>query len=72
MLTWLLNDEVGNGLYVAIDVNVFVNDVNDVNVNSNASNVNTVADEEKLLVDQFPNISIGQILNWSEIFCLYL
>ena len=41
----------------------FVNDVNDVNVNSNASNVNTVADEEKLLVDQFPNISIGQILN---------
>ena len=42
MLTWLLNDGVGNGSYIATDVNVNVNDVNDVNVNSNASNVNTV------------------------------
>ena len=52
-MTWLLNDDIGNGLDVA----------NDVNVNDNANNVNTVADEKKLLSNQFPNISIGQILN---------
>ena len=60
-MTWLLNDDIGNGLDVANDENV--NDVNDVNVNDNANNVNTVADEKKLLSNQFPNISIGQILN---------
>ena len=60
-MTWLLNDDIGNGLDVANDVNV--NDVNDVNVNDNANNVNTVVDEKKLLSNQFPNISIGQILN---------
>ena len=47
MLTWLLNDDVGNGLNVASDVNVNVNGVNDVN---GASNANTVADEKKLLI----------------------
>ena len=51
LLTWLLNDDVGNGLNVASDVNVNVNDVNDVN---GASNANTVADENKLLINQFP------------------
>ena len=47
LLTWLLNDDVGNGLNVASDVNVNVNGVNDVN---GASNANTVADEKKLLI----------------------
>ena len=51
LLTWLLNDDVGNGLNVASDINVNVNDVNDVN---GASNANTVADENKLLINQFP------------------
>ena len=69
MLTWLLNDDAGNGLNVANNVNVNVNDVNDVN---GASNVNTVADEKKLVINQFPNISIGKILNWLEIFPTYL
>ena len=71
MLTWLLNDDVGNGLNVANDVNVNVNvkDVNDVN---SASNVNTAADEKKLLINHFPNTSNEQILNWSEIFSPYL
>ena len=50
-MTWLLNDDVGNGLNVASDINVNVNDVNDVN---GASNANTVADENKLLINQFP------------------
>ena len=66
-MTWLLNDDIGNGLNVASDVNVNANDVNDVN---GASNANTVADENKLLINQFPNI--GQLLNWSEIFSQYL
>ena len=35
------------------DVNINVNDVNDVN---GASNLNTVSDEGKLLINQFPNI----------------
>ena len=48
MLTWLLNDDVGNGLNVASDVNVNVNDVSKVN---GASNANTVADEKKLLIN---------------------
>ena len=39
LLTCLLNDDVGNGLNVASDVNVNVIDVNDVN---GASNVNAV------------------------------
>ena len=62
-MTWLLNDDIGNGLNVANDVNINVSDVNDVNVNGNAKNVSTVADEKKLLINQFPNINIGQILN---------
>ena len=69
MLTWLLNDDVGNGLNVANDVNVNVNDVIDEN---SASNVNTAAHEKKLLINQFPNTSNEQILNWSEIFSPYL
>ena len=78
MLTWLLNDDVGNSLNVAGDVNVNVNDVNEVNC---ASNANTVADEKKLLINRFPklsieqifpNVRIEQILNWSEIFSPYL
>ena len=78
MLTWLLNDDVGNSLNVASDVNVNVNDVNEVN---GASNANTVADEKKLLINRFPklsieqifpNVRIEQILNWSEIFSPYL
>ena len=48
MLTWLLNDDVGNGLNVASDVNVNVNDVSKV---YGASNANTVADEKKLLIN---------------------
>ena len=67
MLTWLLNNDAGNGLNVANNVNV--NDVNDVN---GASNVNTVADEKKLVINQFPNISIGKILSWLELFPTYL
>ena len=78
MLTWLLNDDVGNSLNVAGDVNVNVNDVNEVNC---ASNANTVADEKKFLINRFPklsieqifpNVRIEQILNWSEIFSPYL
>ena len=68
MLAWLLNDKVGHGLNIGSDVNINVNDVNDVN---GASSANTVADEKKLLINQFPNI-IGQILNWSGIFSPYL
>ena len=49
-LTWLLNNNVGNSLNVANDVNVNVNDVN------GASNVNAVADEKKLLINHFLNI----------------
>ena len=71
MLTWLLNDDVGNGLNIANDVNVNVN-VNDVNDVNSASNVNTAADEKKLLINQFPNTSNEQILNWSQIFSPYL
>ena len=54
MLPWLLNDDVEN--YINVANGVIVNDVNDVNGGSNA---NTVLDENKLLINQFPNISIG-------------
>ena len=41
MLIRFLNDDVGNGLNVAIDVNVNVNDANDVNGASNIINFQT-------------------------------
>lgn len=57
LLTWLVNDDVANGVNVVNDVNINVNDVNDGNVNdvNDASNTNTVADEKQLLINQFPN-----------------
>ena len=57
MLTWLVNDDVANGVNVVNDVNVNVNVVNDRNVNdvNDASNTNTVADENQLLINQFPS-----------------
>ena len=57
MLTWLVNDDVANGVDVVNDVNVNVNAVNDRNVNdvNDASNTNTVADENQLLINQFPS-----------------
>ena len=86
LLTWLLNDDVGNGLNIANDINVNVNDVND---KDGASNVNTVDDEKKLLINQFPNIKYPanvklirnifsvSLKSWGECclclcFCLYL
>ena len=41
MLIRFLNDDVGNGLNVATDVNVNVNDANDVNGASNIINFQT-------------------------------
>ena len=86
LLTWFLNNDVGNGLNIANDVNV---NVNDVNYKNGASKVNTVDDEKKFLINQFPNIkylaNVKLIRNifsvslksWGECclclcFCLYL
>ena len=41
LLIWSLDDDVGNGLNVANDVNVSVNDVNDVNGARNVINFQT-------------------------------
>ena len=51
LLIWLVNDNVGNYLNVANKINV-----NDVNNANGASTVNAVADEKKLLINQFPKI----------------
>ena len=47
-----------------------MNDVNDVN---GASNLNTVSDEEKLLINQFPNIKYRENVKLiRNIFSLFL
>ena len=73
-MTWLLNDDIGNGLDVANDVNV--NDVNDVNINDvNINNVNDVnivddADMTKLVNDKTDLLTLWSLQNWPELSLL--